>query len=49
MRRPVKAFSLDDPAGLAPVFARPGPEQNRGGTRSQAWSVAEVLRLLLGR
>lgn len=43
----LKSFSLDEPAGLAPVFARPGPAQNPGGTRSQAWSVAEVLRLLL--
>ncbi|MBI2789253.1 MAG: 4-alpha-glucanotransferase [Elusimicrobia bacterium] len=42
----LKDFSLDDPAGLAPVFRRAGPEQKPGGTRSQAWSVAEILRLL---
>lgn len=41
-------FSLDDPAGLAAVFsASAGPKQNPGGTRSQAWSVAEVLRALI--
>lgn len=42
----LKDFSLDDPAGLAPIFKRAGPAQNPGGTRSQAWSVAEILRLL---
>jgi predicted glycogen debranching enzyme len=42
----LKGFSLDDPAGLAPIFKRAGPAQNPGGTRSQAWSVAEILRLL---
>ncbi|MCR4296037.1 MAG: hypothetical protein NUW21_10910 [Elusimicrobia bacterium] len=42
----LKAFSLDDPAGLAPIFKTAGPAQNPGGTRSQAWSVAEILRLL---
>lgn len=42
----LKNFSLDDPAGLAPVFKTAGPVQNPGGTRSQAWSVAEILRLL---
>lgn len=41
----LKSFSLDDPEGLAPVFKRAGPAQSAGGTRSQAWSVAEVLRL----
>ncbi len=43
----LKNFSLDDPAGLAPVFKAAGPAQNPGGTRSQAWSVAEILRLLV--
>jgi glycogen debranching enzyme len=42
----LKNFSLDEPAGLAPVFKTAGPAQNPGGTRSQAWSVAEILRLL---
>jgi len=42
----LQAFSLDDPAGLAPVFKNAGPAQAAGGTRSQAWSVAEILRLL---
>jgi glycogen debranching enzyme len=42
----LKSFSLDDPEGLAPAFRRAGPAQSRGGTRSQAWSVAEILRLL---
>ncbi len=42
----LKDFSLDDRAGLAPVFKTAGPVQNPGGTRSQAWSVAEILRLL---
>ncbi len=42
----LKAFSLDSPEGLAPVFKKAGPAQNPGGTRSQAWSVAEILRLL---
>ena len=42
----LKNFSLDEPAGLAPIFKAAGPEQKPGGTRSQAWSVAEILRLL---
>jgi len=42
------AWTLDDPNGLAGVFSGPG-DQNRGGTRSQAWSVAEVLRALIER
>ncbi|MDE2509718.1 MAG: 4-alpha-glucanotransferase [Elusimicrobia bacterium] len=41
-------WSLDDPRGLDGVFTGPG-DQNRGGTRSQAWSVAEVLRVLIER
>ncbi|UPT76146.1 MAG: hypothetical protein M0D55_16355 [Elusimicrobiota bacterium] len=45
----LRAFSLDDPAGLAPLLRRPGPAQNPGGTRSQAWSVGEVLRTLFGQ
>jgi glycogen debranching enzyme len=42
------AFTLDDPAGLTNAF-RDAPGQNPGGTRSQAWSVAEVLRALVER
>ncbi|TBR22909.1 hypothetical protein EPO15_06975 [bacterium] len=42
----LKAFSLEDPAGLGPLVASLPRVQNRGGTRSQAWSVAEVLRQL---
>jgi len=43
-------FSLDDPNGIAGVFGAPNaPAQNPGGTRSQAWSVAEVLRTLIER
>jgi glycogen debranching enzyme len=41
-------FTLDDPAGLDGVFAG-DPAQKPGGTRSQAWSVAEVLRTLIER
>jgi glycogen debranching enzyme len=44
----LRAWSLDDPNGLSGVFTGPG-DQNRGGTRSQAWSVAEVLRALIDR
>jgi glycogen debranching enzyme len=41
-------FSLDDPAGLADFSSSAGaPAQNPGGTHSQAWSVAEVLRALV--
>jgi glycogen debranching enzyme len=42
----LKDFSLDDPAGLRGIVARLARDQKRGGTRSQAWSVAEVLRVL---
>lgn len=42
-------FSLDDPQGLAGALAGLPRTQNRGGTRSQAWSVAEVLRALSER
>jgi glycogen debranching enzyme len=43
-------FTLDDPAGLADFSLGAGaPVQNPGGTRSQAWSVAEVLRTLVER
>ncbi len=42
----LKSHSLDAPEGLAPVFKTAGPVQNPGGTRSQAWSVAEILRFL---
>jgi glycogen debranching enzyme len=41
--------SLDDPKGLGEVFAGRWSVQNPGGTRSQAWSVAEVLRALTDR
>jgi glycogen debranching enzyme len=41
-------WSLDDPRGLDGVFAA-AADQNPGGTRSQAWSVAEVLRALIAR
>lgn len=40
----LRDFSLEDPAGLAGALAGPS-DQNRGGTRSQAWSVGEVLRV----
>jgi glycogen debranching enzyme len=42
--RALQEFSLDDPAGLGPLVASLPRVQNRGGTRSQAWSVAEILR-----
>ena len=42
----LKGFSLDDPAGLAPFVDRLSAGRRPGGTRSQAWSVAELLRLL---
>ena len=45
----LRGFSMADPAGLAPVVARLARMQNRGGTRSQAWSVAEAMRVLSGR
>ena len=40
----LQGFSLDDPAGLTAALAEPS-DQAAGGTRSQAWSVAEVLRV----
>ncbi|MBI3296554.1 MAG: 4-alpha-glucanotransferase [Elusimicrobia bacterium] len=42
----LRGFNLEDPAGLGPVVSRLARVQNRGGTRSQAWSVGEVLRVL---
>ncbi len=43
-------FTLDDPAGLTDFLSSAGaPVQNPGGTRSQAWSVAEALRTLVER
>jgi len=42
-------FSLDDPRGLGARIADVPSEQNPGGTRSQAWSVAEVLRSVVDR
>ena len=44
----LQTFSLDDPRGLAGSLPA-ASSQNRGGTRSQAWSVAEVLRVLADR
>jgi glycogen debranching enzyme len=41
-------FTLDAPDGLMNAF-KDAPDQNPGGTRSQAWSVAEVLRALVER
>ncbi|MEQ1862222.1 MAG: hypothetical protein ABMA13_20080, partial [Chthoniobacteraceae bacterium] len=46
------SFSLDDAEGLGPVVPALPRRQGGGGTRSQAWSVAEVLRhvaALVGR
>ena len=40
----LQRFSLEDPAGLTRALAEPS-DQAAGGTRSQAWSVAEVLRV----
>ena len=40
-------FSLADPLGLRDVVAKLLRRQNRGGTRSQAWSVAEAIRVLV--
>jgi glycogen debranching enzyme len=45
----LQGFSLDDPRGLAAVMPSLVSRQNRGGTRSQAWSVAEVLRIAAER
>jgi len=41
-------FALEDPDGLMHAF-KDVPAQNPGGTRSQAWSVAEVLRAVVDR
>jgi len=40
-------FSLADPVGLRDLIMELLRNQNRGGTRSQAWSVGEALRVLL--
>jgi len=40
----LRDFSLEDPTGLARALAGKSG-QKRGGTRSQAWSVGEVLRV----
>ncbi|MBI5241799.1 MAG: 4-alpha-glucanotransferase [Elusimicrobia bacterium] len=40
-------FSLADPLGLRDVITKVLRGQHRGGTRSQAWSVAEAIRVLL--
>ncbi|MDD5628861.1 MAG: amylo-alpha-1,6-glucosidase, partial [Elusimicrobia bacterium] len=39
-------FSLADPLGLADVITKVLRGQHRGGTRAQAWSVAEAIRVL---
>ncbi len=41
-------FTLDDPAGVAALMQALPRDQNPGGTRSQAWSVAELLRKVNG-
>ena len=40
-------FSLADPLGLRDVILKVMRRQKRGGTRSQAWSVAEAIRVLV--
>ncbi|MBI5624247.1 MAG: 4-alpha-glucanotransferase [Elusimicrobia bacterium] len=45
----LQRFSLADPLGLGDVIAKLVRSQNRGGTRSQAWSVAETMRVLWER
>ncbi|MFA6091626.1 MAG: 4-alpha-glucanotransferase [Elusimicrobiota bacterium] len=43
----MKNFSLADPLGLGPLICRSFINQGPGGgTRSQAWSVAETLRVM---
>jgi glycogen debranching enzyme len=42
-------FSLDDPGGLGARLSDVPSGQNPGGTRSQAWSVAEALRVIVAR
>ncbi len=42
-------FTLDDPEGLGPLISSAASDQNPGGTRSQAWSVAELLRAAVER
>ena len=42
----LQRFSLTDPLGLRDVIVKLLRGQNRGGTRSQAWSVAEATRVL---
>jgi len=41
--------ALDDPRGLGVLLASAPTDQNPGGTRSQAWSVAEALRVVVER
>ncbi|NNN04335.1 MAG: hypothetical protein HKL90_00395 [Elusimicrobia bacterium] len=41
--------SLDDPRGLGSLLSGAPTDQNPGGTRSQAWSVAEILRAVFER
>jgi len=43
----LRRFSLADPLGLRDVIVKVLRSQNRGGTRSQAWSVAEAIRVLV--
>jgi glycogen debranching enzyme len=40
-------FSLADPLGLRDVITKVLRHQKRGGTRAQAWSVAEAIRVLV--
>ncbi len=42
-------FSLEDPGGLRAALRGLATGQRRGGTRSQAWSVGEALRVLVER
>ncbi|MCX5795365.1 MAG: 4-alpha-glucanotransferase [Elusimicrobia bacterium] len=42
----LQRFSLADPLGLRDVIVKILRGQNRGGTRAQAWSVAEAIRVL---
>ncbi len=39
--------TLDDPRGFGALLAAASTDQNPGGTRSQAWSVAEALRIIV--
>ena len=43
------AADLSDPSGFGALLASTATDQNPGGTRSQAWSVAEALRVVVER